>query len=159
MKRRALLFAILSICLGVIAQATAQTPTTSAVSLDHPGARATPAGAKTAAVYLTIVNHGTAVDRLVGASTPLAERLRFHQETNDKGVMRMRELPSVAVEPGTSVTLKPGSTHIMMIGLKQQLKEGQNFPLALEFEKAGKVTLQVPVAKAGAMSGHDMSGM
>lgn len=122
-------------------------------------AYATPTGAKTAAAYLTIVNHGTSADRLVGASTPLADRLQFHQETNDNGIMRMRELPSVTVDPGSSVTLKPGGMHIMMIGLNQQLKERQSFPLVLEFEKAGKITLQVPIAKAGAMGDHDKSGM
>lgn len=163
MNHRALLFAIVSICLGVTAQAPAQVQATNAIAIEHAWARATPAGARTAAVYLTIVNRGTAVDQLAGASTPLAAKLQFHQRINDNGVVRMRERPSVVVAPGTPVTLKPGNMHTMtiglMIGLKRQLKEGQNFPLALEFEKAGKVTLQVPIAKAGAMGDHDMSGM
>lgn len=151
-----LVLALLGIFLSPATQALAQASAT--ISIERAWARATPAGARTAAAYLTIVNRGTAVDRVVGASTPVAEKLQIHQETNDNGVMRMRELSSVTVAEGASVTLKPGGTHIMMIGLKQQLKEGQSFPLTVEFQKAGRVTLQVPIAKVGAMDDHDISG-
>ena len=96
---------------------------------------------------------------MVAASTPLAEKVQFHQESEDNGVMRMRELPRVDIGPDAAFTFEPGGTHIMMVGLKQQLKEGQTFMLTLQFEKAGKIELQVPIAKAGAMEDHHMSGM
>jgi len=47
----------------------------------------------------------------------------------------------------------------MMVRLKLPLKEGQTFPLTLEFEKAGKIVLEVPIAKAGAMDDHATGGM
>ena len=56
------------------------------------------------------------------------------------------------------MTLKPGGYHIMLMGLKQQLKDGETFPVTLTFEKAGAVTTTVHVAKAGAM-GPDMMSM
>jgi periplasmic copper chaperone A len=71
----------------------------------------------------------------------------------------MNELPAVNIDPGASVTFEPNAMHIMMIGLKQQLKEGQTLPLTLQFEKAGKIDLQVSIAKVGAMGAHDMGGM
>ena len=159
MKYRTSLLVILTICLSVLAQAQAQTSTTNSISVEHPWARATPAGAKTGAAYLTLVNNGTVADRLIRASTPVAEKVQVHQEIDDNGVMKMRELPVVDIGPGAALTFKPGGTHMMIIGLKQPLKKGQTFPLTLEFEKAGKLDLQVPIAKAGAMGDHDMSGM
>jgi hypothetical protein len=149
---------ILAICLSVVVQGKAQTSTSNPISIEQPWARATPTGARTGAAYLTIINHGPTADRLIGASTPLAEKVQFHQESDDNGVMRMRELPVVEIGLGASVTFKPGATHIMMVGLKQQLKEGQTFSLVLQFEKAGRIDLQIPIAKAGAMGAQDMSG-
>jgi periplasmic copper chaperone A len=159
MRYSAFLTLIVGICLSIAAQPRAQTSTTNPISIEHPWARATPVDAKTGATYLTIINQGSAGDRLVGASTPVAAKVQFHQETSEGGVMRMRELPSVEVGPGATVTFKPGSMHMMTTGLKQPLKEGQSFPLTLEFEKAGKINLEVPILKAGAMGLHDMHGM
>ena len=149
---------VLAICLGVVVQGKAQTSISNPISIEQPWARATPTGARTGAAYLTIINHGSTADRLIGASTPLAEKVQFHQESDDNGVMRMRELSAVEIGPGASVTFKPGAMHIMVVGLKQQLKEGQTFSLDLQFDKAGKIDLQIPIAKAGAMGAHDMSG-
>lgn len=151
MSYRVLLALVFGICATIAVQARAQTlPARSFITIEQPWARATPAGARTGVVYLTIINRSSLADRLVSASTPVASRVQFHQETNDNGIMRMRELPSVAIGPGATVTFKPGGMHFMLVELKQQLKEGRTFPFVLEFEKAGKIHLQVPVAKAGA---------
>jgi periplasmic copper chaperone A len=158
-KYRTSLLVILTICLSAVTHVQAQTSTTSSISVEHPWARATPAGAKTGAAYLTLVNNGTSADRLIHASTPMAEKVQVHQEIDENGVMKMRELPVVEIGPGAALTFKPGGTHMMIIGLKQPLKKGQTFPLTLDFEKAGKIDLQIPIAKAGAMGDHDMSGM
>jgi copper(I)-binding protein len=157
MRRLAFLLLVMGTCLGIAAQPRAQTTATSPIIVEQPWARATPGGARTGAAYLTIVNHGPAEDRLVGASTPVAAKVQFHQETDDNGIMRMRELPTVEIGPGATVTFKPGGMHIMLVGLKQQLKEGETFPLTLQFEKAAKIDLLIPIAKAGAMGA--MKGM
>ena len=70
------------------------------------------------------------------------------------GTMQMRELAGGLPIPadGTAV-LKPGSYHVMLIGLKKPLKEGETFPLTLTFEKAGKITVDVPVKAMGATQG------
>jgi copper(I)-binding protein len=138
------------------AQTTAPPPT---IAIETPFARATAATAKTASAYLTIVNTGLGDDRLVAASTPVAAEIGPHRMIDDNGVMRMRPLDSVEVKAGGRTELKPGGIHLMLTGLKAPLKEGQNFPLTLTFEKAGVIAITVPVGKAGAMSGHDMKGM
>ena len=71
----------------------------------------------------------------------------------------MREMPTVDLSPRAKVTFDPGSMHIMLVGLKQPLKEGQTFPLTLTFAKAGKVDVTVSVAKVGAMQPGGMAPM
>jgi len=158
-KYRSFRALVLTICLSIVAQVQAQTSTASSVSVEHPWARATAGGAKTAVVYVTLINRRETADRLIGASTPVAEKVQFHQEIDDKGIMRMRQQAAVDIGPGGTFTFKPGGAHMMMVGLRQPLKEGQTFSLTLEFEKGGKVEVQVPIAKPGAMGDHNMRGM
>ena len=134
----------------------AQTPGQGSIAVEHPWARATPGGAKTGATYMILTNSSGSADRLLRATTPVATSVQFHKVTEENGVSRMRELPTIDVAPGAKIVLKPGDMHVMLVGLKQPLKEGQTFPLTLEFEKSGKVELVVSVARVGAME-HDMS--
>ena len=128
-----------------------------AITITNAWARATPGGAKTGAAYLTITNRGGASDKLVSASTPVAGMTQLHTTIDDNGVMKMRPLKSLDVKPGGSATLKPGGMHLMLMDLKGPLKEGQSFPLALTFDRAGKIETNVMVMKAGAMG--DMGNM
>jgi periplasmic copper chaperone A len=122
-------------------------------------ARATPKGSTTAVIYITVINNGQDADRLLGATTPMAEKVQLHSNTNDNGVMKMRELTSIEIEAGKKVALKPGGTHAMLVGLKQPLVEGQSFSVTVEFEKAGKIDVPVSVEKIGATEHHPMNGM
>jgi copper(I)-binding protein len=137
-------------------QAHAQTPTQDTIVVDHPWARATPRGAKTGAVYLTVVNNGRAADRLLGATTPVADKVQFHSVSEENGVSHMREMSSVEIGPGAKATFSPGGMHIMVVGLKQPLKEGDTFPITLSFEKAGKRDVTVSIGKVGAMQHGEM---
>jgi copper(I)-binding protein len=158
-KYKVLLMLALTMLLSIGARVHAQNLVVNSIVVEHPWARATPVGAVTGAAYVTIINRGAISDRLIGASTPAAEKVQFHQETDDNGVMRMRELAVVDIGPGDTLIFKPGGVHIMMVGLKLTLKEGQTFPLTLEFAKAGKIDLEIPIAKAGAMGDRDMRVM
>src|SRR5713101_9875046 len=157
MKYARQIISALLLVLGFAVQAPAQTTEQSTMIVDHPWARATPAGAKTGAVYVTLINHGSTGDRLLGATTPVADKVQFHSASEDNGVSRMREMRTVEVAPGARVSFNPGGMHIMVVGLNQPLKEGQSFPLTLTFEKAGTEDVSVPVAKVGAMQHGDMS--
>lgn len=121
------------------------------IAVEHAWARATPKGAKTGAAYITLVNSGTRDDRLLQVTSPVAESVQFHSETNDNGVMKMRMLAAVTVDPGAQVTLKPGGIHMMLLGLKQPLKEGQTISLTLTFEKAGDIAATARVGSIAAM--------
>ena len=125
-----------------------------ALRIDHPFARATPPGAKSGAVFLTVLNGGSETDRLLRASTPIAGGVILHQMAVEDGVMKMRAVPSLTVNPGGRLELKPNGYHLMLIDLKQPLKLGERFPLTLSFERAGSVLISVPVEDMGATPGR-----
>jgi copper(I)-binding protein len=135
--------------------AQAASPTAGSITVEHIWARATPKGASNAAVYLTLVNNGSETDRLIGASSPIASDIQFHEERDENGVSKMRALQAINLPPGASVVLKPSGLHLIRI--RQQLMEGQTFPLTLTFEKADSIEATVRVGRVGAMD--DMPGM
>jgi copper(I)-binding protein len=127
------------------------------LKIDHPFARATPPGARSGGVFLTIENTGTAADRLLSVSSPMAGVAELHEMRIDGGVMRMRAIPAMEVKPGDRLELKPGGDHAMLTELKQPLRVGDRFPLVLAFEKAGSVEVSVWVENmaAGAAPMHE----
>jgi copper(I)-binding protein len=147
----------LVLCAGIGHAALAQSP--SSIEVTHAWARATAATAKTGAAYLTLVNKGASDDRLVALAGTVAAKAELHVTSAENGVMKMRPIAGVDIKAGGQAELKPGGTHIMLVGLAAPLKEGQTFPLTLTFEKAGTVEVTVTVEKAGAMGDHAMPGM
>ena len=148
----------LLLAFGFVATAHAQATPTSSIEVTNVWARATPAAAKSGAAYLTIVNKGASTDKLVAAESPVAGKVELHKTVNDNGVMKMLPVDAVTVKPGAKVTFRPGGYHVMLIELKQPLKQGDSFPLALTFVKGGKIEVTAKVGKVGGM-GPDMKGM
>ena len=126
--------------------------TASPIVITQPWARATPPGAPTGAAYLTIMNHGSEPDVLIGGSSPQAERVEFHQSTIDNGIMKMRPATAgIAVPAGATVELKPdGGYHVMLSGLKAPLRSGTMLPVTLRFAKAGSIEVVFAVEPIGA---------
>ena len=125
--------------------------------VDHPWARATIGQVKNGAAYLTVANHSDQPDTLVGVDSPVAKRVELHTHMMEDGVMKMRKLDGIEVNPGEPAVLAPGGLHIMLIGLHAPLVEGESFPLTLTFEQAGSVEVEVKIDKATAKesSGDD----
>lgn len=124
------------------------------LTIGHPYARATVPGQPTGGAYLSVRNAGAAGDKLVSASAEVAASVELHEMKMDGTVMRMREVSAVELPAGQAVELKPGGLHLMLMGLKAPLKQGDKFPLKLKFEKAGEVTVTVNVENPGAS--HEM---
>ena len=141
-----------ALVIGLLATpALAQAPT---IQAKDAWARATASTAKVGGVFMTLTATG-APDKVVSAASPVAEKVELHETVQDGTVMRMRPVVTLDVAPGTPTVLKPGSYHVMLIGLKKQLNRGDTFPLTLTFEKAPPVTVTVSVQAAGATSaGH-----
>ena len=118
-----------------------------------------PAVSKNGAAYFSIQNHGSA-DKLLSASSDIAEQVQIHTIVHVDGQMKMQQLESVEVPMHGSVNFEPGSMHIMLLGLKEPLQEGNHYSLKLSFEKAGEIDVMVMVRMnsesgiSGDHSGH-----
>lgn len=145
--RRLLVLALAG--LVVIPVAVAQE---TAIRLEKPWVRrapvmpdARPGAESTAAGYVTLHNRGPARDALVAATADAAERVELHETRNMSGMMMMERVDKVELAPGSRVELRPGSYHLMLIGLKRALTPGQTVTLTLEFERSGRMTTRAEV--------------
>jgi len=101
------------------------------VKIDHAWVRATAPGQKVAGAFMEIT-----ADRdmeLVAGTTPRADHVELHFMRMDDGVMEMRELESIKLPKGETVSLKPGGLHAMLIGLTSQVVAGEKVPMTLTF--------------------------
>jgi copper(I)-binding protein len=158
MKRRALFLLSLvllpPIRLRLVQPAVAADYKLGALEISHTWARATAPTAPSGGGFATITNSGTMPDRLVSASSPAAAQVQVHEMKMEGNIMRMREVEGgLSIAPGATVTLAPGSYHLMLMGLKGPLKQGTSVPVTLVFEKAGKIEIELAVAAMGAMGG------
>lgn len=133
--------------------------TVGSLKISTPWARATPKGAQVGGGFMTITNTGTAPDRLIGGATGISSSFEVHEMSMDGSVMKMRMLKDgLEIKPGETVTLRPGGYHVMFVGLKDQLKQGDAFKTTLEFAKAGKVEVEFKIEGIAA-SGTGHGGM
>ena len=99
--------------------------------------RGTVTGQKATGVFMQLKS--AADTALVAASSPVAGVVEIHEMKMDSGVMKMSAIKGLAVAAGKTTELKPGGYHVMLMDLKQPLKEGETVPVTLTFEdKAGK---------------------
>jgi copper(I)-binding protein len=152
---------LLAVILALVADAAvAHEYKAGALEIKHPWARATPKGATVAGGYMTIINKGTAPDRLVGFSSPVAGKFEIHEMSMEKGVMKMRPIVGgIEIKPGQTVEFKPGSYHLMFMGLKQPFEQGKRVKGTLEFERAGKVEVEYAVEAIGTTTPSEHGGM
>lgn len=116
------------------------------IRIDNPWSRATAPGQVVGGGFMTIVNTASTTDRLISAASPVAAEVQIHNTSMDGGVMRMRQLTDgLEIPANGTVELKPRSLHLMFMQLKSPLEAGASFPVQLQFEKAGAVTVQFKV--------------
>lgn len=138
--KRYLLFILLA-----VVNLSACTPASGTLTISNVWARLAAAG-DNGAIYLVIENGTGTDDMLLGASTDIAEVAETHVSMqSDQGVMSMQMQKEVQIPAGEDILFKPGGLHIMLVNLNSDLKIGDVFTLALRFETAGEVTLQVEV--------------
>ena len=104
------------------------------------------------AAYMTIQSAGDE-DLLVGAASDVADATEVHRSFMESGVMRMEPAGPLTIPAGGAVDLAPGGYHVMLIGLHDDLAEGAEVSLTLQFDQAGAVTVSLPVRPMGGM-GH-----
>lgn len=119
--------------------------------IGHPWTRATPGGASVGAGYLKITNNGKEADRLTGGTLDGADTVEIHEMKMEGDTMIMRQAEhGVEIKRGETIEFKPGSYHLMFIGLKKPIAQGPNIKGTLTFEKAGSVGVEYKVEGLGA---------
>ena len=99
----------------------------------------------TSAAYLVIVNDGNEADTLIGATSDAANQAEVHETQINNDVAQMIPVPRLDIPAHGQVEFSPGGYHVMLVGLTQDLIEGQTIKLTLQFEKSGAITIDVPV--------------
>ena len=142
---------LLIICLGSLLALSAQAHgfAVGELVVRHPYAAPTLSGVQNGAVYFkSIKNAGKQADQLLSAKTQVAEKVEIHEMTMDGNIMKMRPLSSIEIPAGAEVSIakgNPNGYHLMLLGLKQSLKDGDRFPVWLTFKQAGEVKVEVSV--------------
>jgi copper(I)-binding protein len=134
----------LSLVSGLSAPTSSWGQVPGALTISMPWSRATPPGVTVGGAYFDVVNKGPA-DRLLGLSSTVARSVEMHQSLMKGAVMEMRRVESVAVPAHGELRFAPGGLHVMLLGLKAPLKEGQHFTLQMKFEHAGEIQADVTV--------------
>lgn len=134
-----------------IAACTPRTPLT----IEDVWTRDTVGSSANAAIYMTI--RSPTPDRLIGASTPVANETDLMTMESGDGAMRMTYVDAIDIPANTPVSLNPRGLHIWAADLNRPLSAGQSFPLVLEFERAGRRQVIVSIIQPAAPP--PMSGM
>jgi periplasmic copper chaperone A len=135
----------------VVSPASAADYDVGSIHISQPWSRATPKGASAGAAYMTITNNGKTPDRVNCVSSDASAECQIHSMTMDNGVMQMRPVEGgLEIKPGETVTLKPGSFHMMLLNLKHPLEQGNSMKATLKFDSAGTVDVEYPILGIGA---------
>lgn len=103
-------------------------------------------GGANSAVYMRLANGGAAADRLTAARAEVSHAVEIHETVMEGDVMRMQQVQDgIEIPAGGQIELKPGSYHIMLIGLTRDLTVGDTFPVTLEFASGEKLTVEAEV--------------
>ena len=141
---------ITALCLLAAASAHAQ------VDVTDPWARATGKGQQATGVFMNLT--AKKATRLVGVKSELTSVAQVHEMKMDKDVMKMQSIKALDLPAGQTVSLKPGSYHVMLMDLKAPVAEGSHVVVTLMFEDAAGVKTQQDVhavAKKSSMGSAD----
>lgn len=116
-------------------------------SVDNAHVRATPPHTKNSAAFMVINNNGDKQAKLVAATSNIADRVELHSHIMSDGMMKMRQVDEIIIEANNHVELRPGSFHVMFLGLKSPLKEGENVTFNLYFDNGDEVIIDAPIKK------------
>jgi periplasmic copper chaperone A len=142
------------------------TATVATLKIENAFTRPTLGGTTVAIGYMTIVNSGGTPDKLLSITSDISAESELHESIMQGGVMEMRELPhGLAIPAKSEVAFKPGSYHVMFVGLKRAVEPNETIHAILTFEKAGKVSVNFTATsspgatKPDSMRGMNMGGM
>mgnify|MGYP000126706010 FL=1 len=107
--------------------------------------RGLPPGQKNTAAFFTVANAEATAWTIARVSTDAADRVEMHRHEHNNGMMTMREVDELTIEAQSSLQFAPGGLHLMLIGLKQPLREGDRVTLQFTNVAGESVHTEFPV--------------
>lgn len=120
---------------------------TDVITIINPRIRAMPPGQKVTAMYMQLKNSSANNHELVKAESVISNMIELHTHTNNNGVMQMGQVESIPLAANSTAEAKPGSYHVMIMGLKEDLKLGQKVDFNLTFKDGSSMPISVEVKK------------
>lgn len=124
------------------------------VKVDDPWVRATVAQQTSTGAFMLLTAKSDS--KLVGAASPVAEHVELHKMTMENDIMKMRQIPELALVASQPVALASGGYHIMLINIKKQIREGNVIPMTLTFEDqdGNRTQMQIQATARSLNGGH-----
>lgn len=135
---------------------TAPSKASDAISIINPHIREMPPGQKVTAMYFELKNSSSNPHDLITvmSKADISNVIELHTHTNDNGVMKMSEVESIPVAANSSTIAKPGSYHVMIMGLKKELKLGEKYDFNLIFKDGSSTEITAEVKKINVQKHH-----
>jgi len=121
--------------------------------------RATPPGTPNTAAFMTIMNKASSSIEVVGARSSVAKMVQVHQHTMHNGMMKMSHVKRLKLDAMSHLDFKPGGYHVMFMGMKKRLNDGEMAEFTLVFSDGSELKIDAPVKKAMAGMKHDKSSV
>lgn len=115
------------------------------VEIDGAYARASIPNVPNSAAFFVIKNNSDKDIAITSANSDIAEKNELHTHIKENKMMKMMKIEKLVVPAKSSLELKSGGDHVMLIGLKKELKAGDEISLELSFSDGDKKSIKVPV--------------
>lgn len=124
------------------------------IEVSQPAVRAMPPGAPASGAYVTLTNHSDQERYLVGVESAAADTVEVHLSEMQGDTMKMYQVEQVVVPAHGQAMLKPGSYHIMLIGLVNPLAAGDQIDLTLVMKNGERIAVSAPVLSPDDMASY-----
>ena len=109
--------------------------------------RAVPPSVPNSASFMNITNTSNKDVYLESVNSNIASNIELHEHTMNNGMMKMQKIKNIKLPANSTVQLKPGGLHIMLLGLKTKLKpQNKVNSITLNFSNKTSIILQdIPI--------------
>ena len=115
------------------------------IEIERAYARASIPNMPNSAAFFVIKNNSDKDIAITSANSDIAEKNELHTHIKENKMMKMMKIEKLVVPAKSSLELKSGGDHVMLMGLKKELKVGDEINLELSFSDGDKKNIKVPV--------------
>ena len=115
------------------------------IEIEGAYARASIPNVPNSAAFFVIKNNSDKDIAITSANSDIAQKNELHTHIKENQMMKMMKIEKLVVPAKSSLELKSGGDHVMLIGLKKELKAGDEISLELSFSDGDKKSIKVPV--------------